>query len=268
MKKGIKILPIILVSFVMGLSSACQKKEDAAAGNPGPVVVAPPAPPCVPDVTGTYPSGCVQSINSGRNAGEFVVDSGTQTSFTRMLSDNIGYIEHMSTVYSQLPLDRMPQLPGLPGGSIYPPTTSFGGAFRCGTGKMSVCTRECKNYGNGGILLVEVNNGTGFVTIKAGPYNRPGGFNLCSGSQQFLRTYYSIRIPVRMFAYNDNRGFSLQSISSVSPYGGIMAGNPNVPGYDAVFRITAPVGNLTDEYVNVSLHYRGIPLGQAVLVRN
>ncbi len=133
---------------------------------------------------------------------------------------------------------------------------------------MANCHQECNNYSNGGIIVTEIANGVGTVTVKAGPYQRPRGLNLCGGSGYANQQYYSIRIPVKMFAYNNNLGFSLQSISTTSPYGGVVTGTPGTSGYNAVFRITAETGTLQDNYINVSIHYRGIPLGQAVLVRN
>jgi hypothetical protein len=270
MNKVWSILSVTLLVVAIGFMSACQKKDDGGGGAPGPAYIPPPAPPCVADAFGNYPAGCTPAQSSGRNAGEFVVDAGTRSTFTRMLSENVGTLESISSVYAQLPLDRMPHLPGLPGGTIYQPAPQYAEVFKCrNNGSIfsgGVCTRECNNYGNGGIIMVEVTNGTGFITLKAGPYERPRG-STCSGVQYGTEKYYSIRIPVKMFGYNGNQGFSLQSISQNTPYGGIANGTPGI-AYNAVFRVTALTGTLQDNYVNVSIHYRGIPLGQAVLVRN
>ncbi|MGE3972990.1 MAG: hypothetical protein AB7F59_00540 [Bdellovibrionales bacterium] len=252
------IFSIVLIAAIISFTSACQKKSDdggnGAAAVPPPIV-SPPAPACVPNSYGQYPSNCVPSQSTGFTAGSISIHPTSRTTFGRLLADNYARLEHIRTTYQQLPPGLIPFLPPLPPGQYQ--SATYERVLRCGNNNSQVCQNECNNYANGGIIVVNVVNGEGVVTVKAGPYQRPSF--LCSPVLGDIEKYYSFEIPVKKFGHNNNRGFSLQSISHT--------GVPGSPGMGATFRITAAEGTLEQNYVDVTIHYRGAYLGSATLIR-
>lgn len=187
------LLKKVGILVFMFLAVACGKAQTADPGAGAQNVYPIPANNCLPDQNGNLPANCNQPSTASMNANGDLIAI-TELSTIPFLEDSAGRLEIQWNPGQLSSLQAAPYR-----------CHSGGGVGGFLTGK--TCERDCKSFKGGGQIQVQILNGSGLLTFKAGPYRNPG--LLCDRSLN--NSYYTIQVPVWIETSPDSRGFTIRT---------------------------------------------------------